>query len=495
MPVTDVNSYVSEFERFDEAHGASSPSWLRAMRQKAMTRFTSLGFPTTRQEEWRFTSVAPIAERVFRLSVDGGEGLRKEHLKPFRFATSDVLEIVLVNGRFAPQLSAIGQLPAGVLVRSLADVLSRDPGRVAAHLARHADFETQPFAALNTAFLSDGAVIEIAPNAVIGPPVHVIFVSVSAGESSHPRVLVLAGRNSQVRLVESYVGLEPGRSKLRPYDFEMPGRGRARPHGPRAEEGEAHSAIFTNAVTEIVLDDGAVVDHCRVQREATADAFHISTTQLHLSHSSAFTSHAFTFGGAIVRNDVNVLFAGEGGDCTLNGLYLADGSRLVDTHTVIDHARAHCGSHEFYKGILGGRARAVFNGKILVRPDAQKTDAKQTNKTLLLSDDAQINTKPQLEIFANDVKCTHGATVGQLSADALFYAQSRGIDRRAAMEMLIHAFAADITGRVRIDALREHLDRVLVEALATDSLAVNPAEAGSREAAFPGVRGVTGVRT
>jgi len=460
MPVTDVNSYVTEFERFDEAHGASSPSWLRAMRQKAMTRFTALGFPTTRQEEWRFTSVAPIAERVFRLSVDGGEGLRKEHLKPYRFATSDVLEIVFVNGRFVPQLSAVDDLPAGVSVRHLAGVLSHDPGRVAAHLARHADFESQPFAALNTAFLSDGAFIEIAPNAVIGPPVHIIFVSVSAGEVSHPRVLVLAGRNSQVRLVESYVGLSLSRT-----------------------------ATFTNAVTEIVLDDGAVVDHCRVQRETAADAFHISTTQLRLAHSSAFTSHAFTFGGAIVRNDVNVLLAGEGGDCTLNGLYLADGSRLVDIHTFIDHAQAHCGSHELYKGILDGRARAVFNGKILVRPDAQKTDAKQTNKTLLLSDDAQINTKPQLEIFANDVKCTHGATVGQLSADALFYVQSRGIDRRAAMQMLIRAFAADITGRVKIDPLREHLDRVLLEALAIGGEA-DPADAGSHDG-----HGETEVRT
>ena len=479
MPATDVNSYVTEFERFDEAHGASSPSWLRAMRQKAITRFTALGFPTTRQEEWRFTNVAPIAERVFRLSVDGGEGLRKEHLKPYRFATSDVLEIVFVNGRFAPQLSAVDDLSAGVSVRHLAGILSHDPGRVAAHLARHADFESQPFAALNTAFLSDGAFIEIAPNAVIGPPVHIIFVSVSAGEVSHPRVLVLAGRNSQVRLVESYVGLELGRSKLRPYGSS----------GSGTEDGESNRASFTNAVTEIVLDDGAVVDHCRVQREAAADAFHISTTQLRLAHGSAFTSHAFTFGGAIVRNDVNVLLAGEGGDCTLNGLYLADGSRLVDIHTFIDHAQAHCGSHELYKGILDGRARAVFNGKILVRPDAQKTDAKQTNKTLLLSDDAQINTKPQLEIFANDVKCTHGATVGQLSADALFYVQSRGIDRRAAMQMLIRAFAADITGRVKIHPLREHLDRVLLEALAIGGEA-GPADAGSHDG-----HGETEVRT
>jgi Fe-S cluster assembly protein SufD len=433
MVLAGIDPYVAEFERFDEAHAASDPSWLRAIRQEAFARFTTLGFPTTRQEEWRFTNVSPIADRAFRLSVDGGEGLRREHLAAYRFATSGVIEIAFVNGRFAPHLSALDDLPAGVSVRNLADVLSAESSRVAAHLAHHAKFDDQPFVALNTAFVSDGAFVEIAPNTVVGPPVHIVFVSVSAGEVSYPRVLVLAGRNSEVRLVESYVGLDRG-------------------------------VRFTDAVTEIVLDDGAVVDHCRIQREA-AEAFHVSTTQVRLARSSAFSSHAFTFGGAIVRDDVNALLAGEGGDCTLNGLYLADGSRLVDTHTFIDHARPHCGSHEVYKGILDDRARAVFNGRILVRPDAQKTDAKQTNKTLLLSDEAQINTKPQLEIFANDVKCTHGATVGQLSADALFYLRARGIDRRAAQQMLIRAFAVDITGRVKVEPLREHLDAVLLARL------------------------------
>jgi Fe-S cluster assembly protein SufD len=467
MPVTDVSSYVTEFDRFDEAHGAGGTAWLRATRYKAIARFAALGFPTTKQEEWRFTNVAPIADRAFRLSVDGGEGLRKEHLAPYTFAAPGVVEIVFVNGRFAPQLSAVGDLPDGVSMRRLADLPSHESGRVVAHLARHASFEDQPFTALNTAFLSDGAFIEIAPNAVVGPPLHIVFVSVSDEEVSYPRVLVHAGRNSQARVVESYVGV--------PWNVGAP---RVTPPS------SSRASYFTNAVTEIVLDEGAVLDHYRVQREA-ADAFHVSTTELHLGHSSTLTSHAFTFGGAIVRNDVNARMAGEGGDCTLNGLYLADGTRLVDNHTFIDHAQAHCGSHEVYKGILGGRAHAVFHGKILVRPDAQKTDAKQTNKTLLLSDDAQINTKPQLEIFANDVKCTHGATVGQLSADALFYLQARGIDRVSAQQMLIRAFAADITGRVKIDALREQLDRVLLQALGTDVDMSDPTEAGSREMSRP----------
>jgi Fe-S cluster assembly protein SufD len=451
MTLTDLNPYVIEFERFDQARAAGEPDWLRAIRQKALARFTSLGFPTTRQEEWRFTNVSPIADGTFRLNVDGHDGLRREHLAPFRFGASDVVEIAFVNGRFAPRLSGIEALPAGVSVRSLAEVLSTEPGRVAPHLARHARFEDQPFTALNTAFVWDGALVETAANAVVDRPVHILFLSAGGGEVTYPRVLVLAGRNSQVRLVESYAGFT------------------AAVDGPS----------FTNAVSELVLDDGAVVDHYRVQRE-TADGFHVSTTQVRLSHSSTFSSHAFAFGGGIVRNDVNALLAGEGGDCTLNGLYLADGSRLVDNHTVIDHAQPHCGSHEVYKGILGGRAHAVFNGRILVRPDAQKTDAKQTNKTLLLSDDAQINTKPQLQIFANDVKCTHGATVGQLSADALFYLQTRGIDRATAQQMLIRAFAGDITGRVRIAELREYLDRTLLAALGSEASGRNPAEGGLR---------------
>ena len=442
MIVTAADPYVAEFERFDESR-PDDPSWLRATRQQALARFTSLGFPTTRQEEWRFTNVAPIADAAFRLPLDGGE-LRAEHPAAWRFGRGDVLEIVFVNGRFSPHLSALDAAPEGLSVRSLSAVLSAGSRSAAAHLAHHAKFEDQPFVALNTAFLADGALVEIGPNTVVDRPVHIVFVASGAGTMSHPRVLVVAGRNSQAQIVESYVGSDDDAGV---------------PHGLTSR-----ANTFTNAVTEIVLDDGAVVEHYRAQRER-GRSYHVSSTFARLAHSATFSSHAFTFGGAIVRNDVNVLLAGAGSDATLNGLYLADGSRLVDNHTFIDHAQPHCGSHEVYKGVLGGKARAVFNGKILVRPDAQKTDAKQTNKTLLLSDDAQINTKPQLQIFANDVKCTHGATVGQLSADALFYLQSRGIDRRTGQQMLVRAFAADITSRVRIESLREQLDIVLLEAL------------------------------
>jgi len=464
MPTTDINRYVAEFERLQQARVADEPAWLRTIREQALARFTALGFPTTRQEEWRFTNVSPIADRVFRLAAGSEDRVDSENLAPFRFAAAEPVEIVFMNGRFAPALSSLDALPAGVSVRSLADVLSDDPDRIVPHFGRHAAFEDQPFVALNTAFASDGAVVETTPDVVVTRPIHILFVAARGGEVSYPRVLVLAGRNSQLQIVESHVGVRAnGRH----------GRAGIRDQGSGAPS-------FTDAVSEIVLGDGAVVDHYRVQREAT-DSFHVSTTQVRLAHSSTFSSHAFSFGGAIVRNDVNVLLAGEGGDCTLNGLYLAGGSQLVDNHTVIDHAQPHCGSHEIYKGILDGRARAVFNGKILVRPDAQKTDAKQTNKTLLLSDDAQINTKPQLQIFANDVKCTHGATIGQLSADALFYLQARGIDRATAQQMLVRAFAGDITGRVKIGALREHLDDVLLTTLATQS---NPARrsAGAAEA-------------
>jgi Fe-S cluster assembly protein SufD len=250
---------------------------------------------------------------------------------------------------------------------------------------------------------------------------------------THPRVLVVMGAHSQATIVESYAG---------PYGDEY----------------------FTNAVTEIVLQDGAVVDHYKIQRESDRSD-HVATMQVHAGRSANFSSHSLSFGGALVRNDVVCVLDGEGVECTLNGLYLASARRLVDNHTTIDHAKPHCGSREIYKGILTGHARAVFNGKIMVRPDAQKTDAKQTNKALLLSEDAQINTKPQLEIFANDVKCTHGAAVGQMDEEAIFYLRARGIGAREARHLLIHAFAADVLGRMRFEALRVHVDAELLRRL------------------------------
>jgi Fe-S cluster assembly protein SufD len=430
-----VPNYLAAFERLERGR-SHEPAWLRATRRSAMADFERLGFPTTRDEEWRFTNVTPIAENLFAPAPERHAATR-DTIAPFVIPAPGGVVLVFVNGRFAPELSDCGDRDAAsqVTARSLAAALSDDGAGLEEHLACHASFAQRPFTALNTAMFEDGAVVNVAANAVIEQPVQLLFLATAEAAPivSHPRVLVLAGEHSQLRVVETFAGI-----------------------------GEARG--FSNAVAEIVAGAGAVVDHYRVQRES-GQAFHVGHTQLQLGRSSSASSHAVALGGLISRHDVVAVLADEGADCTLNGLYLADGRRTVDNHTEIDHAKPHGTSHELYKGILDDRSRAVFNGRIRVRPDAQKTDAKQTNKTLLLSDEAQINTKPQLEIFANDVKCTHGATVGQLNADALFYLRARGIGEDEARNMLIHAFAADVTNRMSFAPVRESLDRLLAERL------------------------------
>lgn len=431
-PKTDA--YLADFDRLATARTATEPAWLRNLRRTGIEHFVDTGFPTTHEEEWKFTSVAPIADRPFALAQDGQGGLTTGQVESWAGAAVGGYRLVLVNGVYAPQFSG-GELPAGVHVSSLRSVLATNPTTVEPYLGRLAPPDRQAFTALNTGFLDDGAFVWIPPGTIVVQPISLLFVSASPDTAnvSHPRVLIVAGDHSQVRIVESYVG-------------------------PPGQE------YFTNALTEVSVGACAVVDHYKVQRESHR-AYHIGSMYVQGTRDSTFSSHSIAFGGALVRNDVAVVLDGEGGDYTLNGLYLVDGRRLIDNHTTIDHAKPHCSSHEMYKGILSGHARAVFNGKIIVRPDAQKTDAKQTNKALLLSDDAQINTKPQLEIFANDVKCTHGAAVGQLDEDAIFYLQARGLDLQQARDMLIHAFAGDVLNRIRIDPLRKSLEEHLLSEL------------------------------
>ncbi|MBI1874778.1 MAG: Fe-S cluster assembly protein SufD [Acidobacteria bacterium] len=431
--------YVTEFERFARTQGGSTPSWLGVLRQGAIESFGNTGFPTTRDEEWRFTSVAPITETTFARAQNGFDraaaALSRHDIAYVGLDRVSAAELVFVNGRLAPSLSRTEGLTGSVLVRDLQSMLSSRPGALEPFLSRAIEYQDQAFAALNTAFLADGAVVWMPANAVLETPIHLVFISSPEASPtvSHPRVLIVAEENSQARVVETYAG-------------------------PRGQ------VYFTNGVTDIFVGPAAMLDHYKIQQESAA-SFHVARIQARLRRGSQFTSHSLSFGGALVRNDVAAVMEDEGADCTLNGLYLADGHRLVDNHTTIDHARAHCTSHEIYKGILADRARAVFNGKIVVRADAQKTDAKQTNKALLLSDDALINSKPQLEIFANDVKCTHGAAVGQLDDDAIFYLRARGIALDEARAMLIHAFASDILNRVRIDPLRAQLEEELTEGL------------------------------
>ncbi|HET7159198.1 MAG TPA: Fe-S cluster assembly protein SufD, partial [Burkholderiales bacterium] len=399
-------------------------------RESAIAQFERLGFPTTKLESWRFTSVAPIAERSFALATDGVAALDRKLTAPL---SGNPALAVAVNGRFVPQLSSMKALPKGIQILSLEEALASNPAQVEPYLGKLTLTQTNAFTSLNTAFLRDGIVILIAPHVVLEAPIELVFASIAEGSASvsHPRLLVVAGEGSQATIVERYVG---------------------------------SGAAFTNAVAEVWLGAGAVMDHYKLQEEP-ADSFHIASMFVHSARNGNFSSHALTFGGGLVRNEVIAVLDGEGIDCTLNGLYVGRAKQLIDNHTTIDHAKAHCPSHEIYKGILGGKARAVFNGKIIVRPDAQKTDAKQTNKALLLSDEANINTKPELEIFANDVKCTHGAAIGQLDEDAIFYLQARGLTRIEARDMLLHAFAGEVIEGLKIPELRDQIETQFFTAL------------------------------
>ena len=421
-------SYAADFEAF-RGTPAFGPEWLRTARSAAFARFLERGFPTTRDEEWKFTNVAPIAAMDFR-RVSDGPRVTAAMIEPFLFKDAFRLQAVVVNGQLSAGLSSLSGLPEGVTISSLGEALSAQPPLEGPSLK-----SDHPFVLLNTAFRVGGVFIHIAPKTVLADPIHVLFVSAPGAAPAliAPRLFVVAGEQSQASIVENYAGI-------------------------------GTTPTLTTAVTEVLMGPGAVLDHVKIQREP-GEAFHMASTFVHLHRASTFTSRAITFGGRIARNDITATLAGDGAECTLNGLYVADGDTLVDTHTTIDHAMPHCPSHEVYKGILAGRARGVFNGKIIVRPDAQKTDAKQTNKALLLSGDATINTKPQLEIFADDVKCTHGATVGQLDDEQLFYLRARGIHLKNARNILIHAFASDVLNGITHDAVRTRLEEVLVEKL------------------------------
>jgi Fe-S cluster assembly protein SufD len=421
-------TYAADFDAFRTTPGFG-PEWLRTARSAAFARFMERGYPTPREEEWKFTSVAPIAATEFRRVTDAPR-VTAATLEPFLFGEPAKLQAVVINGRLSAGLSSLSGLPEGVTISGLAEAMTEQPPLEGPSLN-----SDHPFVLLNTAFCDGGVFIHIAPKTVLTDPIHVLFVSAPGSTAAlvAPRLFVVVGEQSQSSIVEDYVGV-------------------------------GTSPVLTTAVTEVLMGPGAVVNHVKVQRE-TAEAFHMASLFVHLHRASTFTSQAITFGGRIARNDITATLAGEGAECTLNGLYVADGDTLVDTHTTIDHAMPHCPSHEVYKGILAGRAKAVFNGKIIVRPDAQKTDAKQTNKALLLSGDASINTKPQLEIFADDVKCTHGAAIGQLDDDQLFYLRARGISEQDARSMLIHAFASDVLNGIRHERIRARLEEILVEKL------------------------------
>lgn len=422
------NTYLEVFESIS----AHSSSVVNKLRREGVESFASLGFPTTDLERWRFTNVSPIAKKQFTCSKR--VAIEASLLPSLKLQQVDGPQLVFVNGWFSEDLSNTVGLPGGVEIENLEKVLDNKPELVTPYLGKFVGPNESVFTALNTALIQDGAVIRIADNVVFETPLQLLFIaSADDFQMSQPRILVIAGENSQIKIIESYASFTDTR-------------------------------YLTNTVTEIFVADNAMVDHYKLIRESV-DAYHMGNMHIELGRSASFSSHSMTIGGAIVSNDVNANLSGRGGECTLNGLYLVDRQRLVDNHTTIRHASPHCTSHELYKGILTDQARAVFNGKIMVALDAQKTDAKQTNKALLLSEDAQINTKPELEIFADDVKCTHGATVGQLDDEALFYLRARGLSKEQSRSLLIHAFASDLLNRIRVEPIRTQLDSLLLQQL------------------------------
>jgi Fe-S cluster assembly protein SufD len=433
--IKETDSYVETFERFEEQ--AKQPAWVFPLRKAGITRFAELGFPTLQQEDWRFTNVAPIAQLPFKPVFQvSRNSLTRGALAELTFGKLAASRLVFVNGHYAAELSSSPEpQPQGVIVSSLAAALTGNSGLVKEHLARYPQGEENPFAALNAAFFQDGGFIYVPAGQHVEAPVHLLYISTAkeAGATSHPRNLIIAEKGSQVTVLESYVSL-------------------------------AEASYFTNAVTEMILEEGAAVEHVKFQDESR-NAYHVASIHVHLGRGSNFISHSIATGARLSRNNILTTLAGERVECILNGLYLTRGDQLADHHMVVEHAQPHCNSHEYYNGILDGHSKGVFHGRILVRRPAQKTDAKQTNKNLLLSDDATVDTKPQLEIYADDVKCTHGATIGQLNEESIFYLRARGIGAETARRMLIHAFAGEIIERIRHITAREELNQLVWERL------------------------------
>jgi len=425
------NCFLTAFDRREHAALRRDPSWLTPIRNAAIARFAELGFPTPRHEDWRFTNLAALSRTDFA-PLGTADPITAAVLAEVTWDAPLAAQLVFANGAFAPALSRADGLPGGVLAGSLAALLRDDPDRLEPHLARTADYHEHPFTALNTALLTDGAFVHVPRGLRPAGPIHVIHVTVPGREPAfgQPRNLFLFDADVEAKVVESFVTLGEGRH-------------------------------FTNAVTELVLGENAIVEHAKIQAEGPA-ALHVGTLEARQGRSSVLHSHCVTFGAELTRHNLHVALEGDGADCLLNGLYVVAGRQHVDNHLRVEHAAPHCTSRENFRGILDGQSHGVFTGRIVVHKEAQKTDGKQSNMNLLLSPDAVIDTKPQLEIFADDVRCTHGATIGEIDDDAIFYLRSRGIAETAARALLVYAFARASLEPIGVEPLRRQLEaRVL----------------------------------
>jgi len=422
--------FVKNFKTFEDSLNGEKTPELHRIRKEALQNFSDLSLPTLKDEEWRYTNISPLLKYNFNLPPEDLK-ISDELVNKFLFAQIDSNILIFVNGKFSKENSKLLNLPEGTIVGSISDAVKNNPEIIEKHFGKYASYNNQIFTALSTAYTMDGAFIYVPNGKIVEHPIHIIFITTASEDKiiTQPRNLFVASEYSQVTIIEHFVS-------------------------------ENDNIYFTNAVTEIVAEDNTVVDHYKLQEESK-NAFHIARVEIDQEQKSNFTSHSISTGGAITRNNINARFNGEGGECTLNGLFLLEDKQLFDAHTLIDHANPLCNSHEHYKGILDDSSRGVFNGKVLVRQDAQKTNAFQQNNNILLSNNALVNTKPQLEIFADDVKCSHGATIGQIDKDARFYLKSRGIGEEAANAILMHAFASDVIKSMKMESVRNYLEDIL----------------------------------
>jgi len=428
--------FLASFAEIERTRALRDPAWLSALRQASVERFERLGFPSRRLEAWRTTNVAKLAGLGF------GPAPQREH-KDNSSGLPEVARLelggprlVLIDGRHAPGLSSTTELPAGVWVGSLTDALEQIPERIEPQLTDHAPQQVSAFVALNGALVEDGAVVIIPDGVRLEQPIHLVFASSGAETptANSPRTLIVIGKGSEASVVETYTGIGEG-------------------------------AYLVNALSDAVVGDNATLNHYRVQLEGPA-AYHISNSRSRQGRDSRYLHHNINLGGRLVRHDLGAVLDGEGGWCQLNGLNLTSGEQHLDNHTTLDHTKPNCDSRELYKGILSGNSRGVFNGRIVVRPEAQKTDSKQSNPNLLLSAGALANTRPQLEIYADDVRCTHGATIGCLDRDAVFYLRSRGLSDAEARGLLLEAFAGEVLQQIEPEPLRTYLQGLVSEQLA-----------------------------
>ena len=423
--------YLKGFNEFKNyAHG-SKIRWLSALREEAINKFTETGFPTPRDENWRFTNLAPISRSTFNLSKNGLVQLSKDKLDEYLFQDLKTSLLVFVDDRFNQSLSSVGQIPSNVKVSSLSKALSEDEDLVKQYLAKYSKIEGEAFTALNNAFMEDGAFIFLKSKTELRDPIHLLFISTGNSEQTffNIRNLIVLEDNSSASVIEHYVSLTDG-------------------------------VYLSNVVSEVVVGENSNLEHYLIERESKR-AYNVSTLRVEQARSSNITSHTVLLGGALVRNNVHPVLAGEGCSLLINGLYMANGRQHMDNYMKVEHASPHCDSRQLYNGVLDGRSHGVFHGRIVVHKGAQKTDAKQTNRNLLLSDFAQIDTKPQLEIYADDVKCTHGATIGQMDEDAIFYLRSRGLNKETTHSLMLHAFTSESLENMKIEQVRKYLDNLI----------------------------------